>query len=91
LIDAQITTASFFAVSLNSGAQSLSDLRAFRNYYAHRSEPLKQAALQLGPRYLVGRPKQPSDILLFVEPMHTVSVLERLVLDMTRLTGALCA
>jgi hypothetical protein len=91
LNDAQLSIAILASTFLNSGSQALSHLRIFRNYYAHRSEPLKQEALSLGPTYLVGRPRKPSEILLFVEPRHTVSVLERLVLDMGRLAGALCA
>ena len=91
LNDAQLNVATFATMLLNSGTQGLSHLRTFRNYYGHRSKSLKQEALLLGPTYLVGRAQKPSDILLFVEPMHTVSVLERLVLDMARLTAALCA
>lgn len=91
LSDAQLSIAILASVFLNSGSQALSHLRIFRNYYAHRSETLKQDALSLGPTYLIGLPRKPSEILLFVEPRHTISVLERLVLDVARLAGALCA
>jgi len=80
LNDAQLSTAILATIFLNSGSQALSHLRTFRNYYAHRNETLKREALSLGPTYLVGSPRKPSEILLFVEPRHTVSVLERLVL-----------
>lgn len=76
---------------LNSAPLGLSHLRTVRNYYAHRSEPLKRDALALGPTYLVGRAQKPSDILLFVEPTRSISVLERWILDVRRLVSALCA
>jgi hypothetical protein len=91
LNDAQLSIGSLASTFLNSGSQALSHIRTFRNYYAHRSEILKQEALLLGPTYLIGRPRKPSEILLFVEPRHTISVLERLILDLRRLAGALCA
>jgi len=91
LNDAHLSIAVLASTFLHSGSQALLHLRIFRNYYAHRSELLKLEALSLGPSYLVGHPWKPSEILLFVEPRHTVSVLERLVLEVGRLAGALCA
>ena len=76
---------------LNATSDVLFKLRTFRNYYAHRSEPLRNDALSIGPSYLIGNARNPSEILLFVEPMHTVSVLERWILEIGRLAGALCA
>jgi hypothetical protein len=49
LNDAQLSIAILAGTFLNSGSQALSHLRIFRNYYAHRSETLKQEALSLGP------------------------------------------
>jgi hypothetical protein len=78
-------------ILLNSAPLGLTHLRTVRNYYAHRSEPLRREAVALGPTYLVGRARKPAEILLFVEPTRTVSVLERWILDIQRLASLLCA
>ena len=89
--DVRLTTAATLAIYLSSAPQSLNHLRIMRNYFSHRNEQLMREAIALGPTYLVGRATKPSEILLFVEPGRTVSVLERWILDVARLTSALCA
>jgi len=71
--------------------RSFQDLRTARNYFAHRSADLRREALAIGPTYLMGSARRPSDILLFVEPKHTLSVIERWALDFRQLASALCA
>lgn len=88
--DARVNTATTLGNYLNSAPIGLSHLRIVRNYYAHRNEPLWRNAVALGPSYLVGRARRPSDVLLFVEPTRTISVLERWILDIRRLASALC-
>jgi hypothetical protein len=90
LADAKVNTATMSIIFLNSAASVLRNVRIFRNYYAHRSEQLKQDTLSLGPTYLVGSARNPSEILVFVEPMQTISVLEGWILDISRLAGVLC-
>lgn len=87
---AQWNTAVLTNQLLNSAPPGLAHLRAFRNYYAHRSEHLRSDALAIGPSYLVGLARRPSEILLFVEPGRSVTVIERWILDLGRFTGALC-
>jgi hypothetical protein len=87
---ARINSAGALAIFLNSAPLGLSHLRVMRNYYAHRSEFLRREALAIGPTYLVGRARRPSEILLFVEPTRTVCVLERWILQIQRLASALC-
>jgi hypothetical protein len=89
--NAQLSSATILVTYLNSAPVGLSHLRTVRNYYAHRCDPLRREALALGPTYLVGRAKKPSEILLFVEPARSLSVLERWILDIERLASALCA
>jgi hypothetical protein len=89
--NARVINAATLGIYLNSAPLGLSHLRTVRNYYAHRSEPLKRDALALGPTYLVGRAQKPAEILLFVEPTRSISVLERWLLDIRRLASALCA
>jgi hypothetical protein len=91
ITSARTNTAGPTTVILNSAPLGLAHLRIVRNYCSHRSAPLKQDALALGPTYLVGRPRKLSDILLFVEPARSVSVIERWILDLGRLARALCA
>jgi hypothetical protein len=91
IVDVRLTSATALGVYLRSAPQSLNHLRIMRNYYAHRSEQLVREAIALGPSYLVGGVTKPSEILLFVEPGRTISVLERWILDLGRLTTALCA
>jgi hypothetical protein len=82
---ARFSSAATLGTYLASAPSGLEHLRTVRNYYAHRCEPLRRAALALGPTYLVGSAKKPSDILLFVEPGRSVTVLERWILDIGRL------
>jgi hypothetical protein len=89
--NARLNATPTLALYLNSAPRGLHHLRIMRNYYAHRSEQLNRDAIALGPTYLVGRARRPSDILLFVEPRRSISVLERWILDIRRLTAALCA
>jgi hypothetical protein len=89
--NARVNNGATLGIYLNSAPLGLSHLRIVRNYYAHRSESLKRDALALGPTYLVGRAQKLSDILLFVEPARSISVLERWLLDIRRLASALCA
>ena len=88
---ALITNEATISGFLISQDQVLSHLRTTRNYYAHRSEHLKADALSLGPSYLVGLPAKPSDILHFVEPGRSVSVLQRWIIALDQLAGAVCA
>lgn len=90
LTKAQISNSQNISMFVNSVQTPLGHLRLARNYYAHRSDHLKQPVLALGPTYLVGLPNKPSDILLFVEPNRSLSVLERWILDLRRLASAMC-
>jgi hypothetical protein len=87
----EITNHPSYVMILNSAPVGLAHLRTMRNYFAHRGESLKRKALGLGPAYLVGHARKPSEILMFVEPTRSVSVLERWILDVRRLSRALCA
>lgn len=87
----QVTNFPTLCGFLRSAPAGISHLRIIRNYYAHRNHELLTSALSLGPAYLVGSPKRPSDILFFVETGRTVSVIDRWLLDIRRLAGALCS
>jgi hypothetical protein len=88
---AQITNHVALATYLMSAPVGLDHLRTARNCYAHRSLELRIQVLALGPSYLIGGARHPWQVLLHTPPGRTVTVLERWLLDIRRLSSALCA
>lgn len=87
---AQLSNGASLVTVLNSMPPTIQHLRISRNYLAHRNIALKQIALSIGPSYLIGSAKQVSEILLFVEPGRSISVIERWTYDLRRAARALC-
>lgn len=87
--NAKITNGQNASNVLNSVPLGIDHLRTMRNYFAHRSEDLKSKALDLGPYYLLGSARKPSEILDYVEPGRSLSVARRWILDLQRVCTAL--
>jgi hypothetical protein len=87
---AQLSNRASLVTVLNSMPPAIQHLRVSRNYLAHRNIALKQNALSIGPTYLIGSANSISEILLFVEPGRSISVIERWTYDLRRAARALC-
>jgi hypothetical protein len=72
-------------------ADVFADLRQMRNYFAHRCEQLHAESLQLAPKYLVGNPKQPAEIIWHVGASSVISVIEGWVSHIRQVALFLCA
>jgi hypothetical protein len=76
--------------AFSTGYQVFSDLPVFRNYFAHRNQRTREAAMRLAPKYGVGTTLKPSEVLRAVAPSGTVSVLHEWVNQLDYTLEYLC-
>jgi hypothetical protein len=88
---ARLTNFAAIQSAFTNGADVFADLRQMRNYFAHRCEQLHTEALQLAPKYLVGNPKHPAEIIWHVGSSNLVSVIEGWVSHVRQVALFLCA
>jgi hypothetical protein len=86
-----LSNASAIQGAFTTSRWAFAHLRVMRNYMGHRSEALNRDALRLGPTYLAGNPKRPSDIVWHVEAAHVVSVVERWSIQIRQVAVYLCS